>query len=153
MVGNRDAVLDIALAIPDAEGAEREREAATTFLKRLGYETLYGWFPGATQGEVSSIFAVIGKKQGFVPSIDLLLPNLPWVRDAVSRAQDNLIDYGFAKLATIRPEDLLISKAYALSIDPARPDDRGDIKEILSNDVIDEPDYMHEALERLNLSL
>jgi hypothetical protein len=145
--------LDLAVVVPGAQGADLERNLAIEFLQRLGYKTSLGWFPGATHTDARVIFAVIGKTQGFVPSIDLLLPSLAWVRDAVLRAQDNLIDYGFAKLATIKPEDLIISKAYVLSIDPARPDDRRDISEILSNDVIADQDYLQQALKRLQISI
>ena len=150
--------LDIAIAFPqEVESksvcAESEREFAISFLEKLGFKATLGWSPGIAREAESNVFFVIGESQGFVPRVDLLLPNLPWVRQAVLRAQDNLIDYRFAKLPTITPEDLVISKAFALSFDSTRPFDQDDINSILEEGAIEDHTYLDENLKRLNLNI
>ena len=58
------------------------------------------------------------------------------MEQAVYLAQGNLIDYGFATLPTITPESLIFAKLIALNSNPERYKDLDDIKEILTNNMI-----------------
>ncbi len=59
---------------------------------------------------------IVGRNpdQSKLEGVDLLLPEMPWVEQAVDRAQDNLIDFGFGAVPTLTLEDVIISKLYAL---------------------------------------
>ncbi|MBN1669433.1 MAG: nucleotidyl transferase AbiEii/AbiGii toxin family protein [Kiritimatiellae bacterium] len=46
--------------------------------------------------------------------VDILLPAIPWVPDAVERAQDNKVDFGFGRVPVLTLEDTIISKLYVL---------------------------------------
>ena len=85
-------------------------------------------------------------------TIDLLLPTFPWVEQSILRAQDNLIDYGFAKFPTVTPEDIIIAKVFALSIEENRFTDMDDIQSILATNNQLDLLYLVQELERLNLS-
>jgi len=142
--------LDLVISIPNSEDIQLEQMAAEKFLSRLGFTTLLGWFPNS-QSE-RKVFAVIGQGGGNLPAIDILLPALPWARIAVERAQVNLIEYGFASLPTITPEDLIISKAYALAVDPHRPNDRDDIASVMKSGFVDDLSYLEFQLNALGLA-
>ena len=55
------------------------------------------------------------------------------MQDAVKRAQLNKLDYGFAIVASIIPEDLIVAKLFALQGTPNRKFDLDDILSILAN--------------------
>jgi len=62
--------------------------------------------------------------------VDLLLPSLPWVSDAVARAQSCLIDFGFGMIPVLTLEDVILSKLYALTSALPRPRDMDDLQAI-----------------------
>ena len=62
------------------------------------------------------------------------MPALPWVADAVERAQLNLIDFGFGPVPVLTLEDFILSKLYALTASPARPKDMDDLQSIHAAD-------------------
>jgi len=85
--------------------------------------------------------------------VDILLPELPWVLDAVGRAQDNLIDLGFAKVPVITAEDLILAKCYAVRNFPDRFQDLDDLKQLFK-DVQDlDTDYLRRRLVELKLTI
>jgi len=145
--------VDIALAIPGATGGQSERELALKFLDQLGIKALVGWTPGIALETESSVFFVVGQPGQDMPNVDFLLPNLPWVRHAVTRAQENLVDYGFARIPTVTPEDLIISKAFAFSVDKERLQDLSDIKSILEDQQDLDWTYLNENLSKLGLKI
>lgn len=144
--------LDIAINFPQDKSDRAEQRFSMSFLERLGYETALGWAPGIATGDESNVFFVIGRSKGSIPQIDFLLPSLPWVRQAVKRAQFNRVDFGFAKLPTVTPEDVLISKAFALKFDPQRATDRDDIRSVLEEGVVLDMTYVEENFAALKLN-
>ncbi|RMG39638.1 MAG: hypothetical protein D6719_12825, partial [Candidatus Dadabacteria bacterium] len=83
--------------------------------------------------------------------IDILLPVLPWVTEAVKRAQANRIDLGFDKVPVITPEDLIIAKAFALLDSPDRFQDLDDIKELFTGVTDMDLIYLKSRLEQHKL--
>jgi len=75
---------------------------------------------------------VVGRPAGKpgAAGVDLLLPALAWVPEAVRRAQDNLIDFGFGPLPTLTIEDVLLAKFSALRGAPSRFKDLDDLASI-----------------------
>lgn len=121
--------VDIALVL----GSEKtSKEFARKIFKEAGYKVSLGWITSNDKRNVKPISLVIGQpsKNDLESSVDFILPNLPWVERAVKRAADNIIDFGFAKIPTLTPEDLIIAKAFALELDPSRFQDLDDIKSI-----------------------
>lgn len=85
--------------------------------------------------------------------IDILLPELPWVEQAVDRAQHNKINLRFAVVPVITPEDLVLAKCYSLRNAPDRFQDLDDLKEIfLSVKDLDFP-YIRNGLAQLEISI
>ena len=62
--------------------------------------------------------------------IDIILPSVPWAKDATRRAQDNLVDYGFGPIPVLTVEDIILSKLYALSSSKLRAKDLDDLQSI-----------------------
>ena len=65
--------------------------------------------------------------------LDFLLPTFPWFGSAISRAQDNEIDYGFGPIPTLTLEDIIIAKVYAVQNDQRRFKDLDDLQSIFKN--------------------
>jgi hypothetical protein len=77
---------------------------------------------------------IVGRRAGEPgqPGLDILLPAIPWVPDAVRRAQNNRIDYGFGATPTITIEDVIVAKLAALRAFPSRWKDLDDLTSIFS---------------------
>jgi hypothetical protein len=76
---------------------------------------------------------VVGRKTDDPSGIgvDILLPALPWVEDAVARAQDNAMDFGFGPVPTLTLEDVILAKLFALKSARLRAKDLDDLQSIL----------------------
>ncbi len=85
--------------------------------------------------------------------IDVLLPELPWVKVAVERAQANLIDLGFAFVPVITPEDLIVAKCFSVRNSPDRFQDLDDLKELLGHVKELDIDYLREKLATFSLEI
>lgn len=144
--------IDIALS---ASNVEQAKEIACDVIKQLNYHVGYGWISDDEQRLDKAIALVIGKKNknSEGDSVDFLLPVLPWVNEAVSRAQDNCLDFGFAKLPTVTPEDLILAKVFALSMNQERYTDYDDIKEMFKGDNQLDLAYLVSKLEGLKLTI
>lgn len=144
--------IDIAL---DTGGSDKSKSAAMSLLKELQLKPSLGWIAGGSAALGSPIALVIGHAEGdeYGASIDFLLPAFPWLAPALSRAQENMIDFGFAVLPTLTPEDLIIAKAFALSLEPNRFQDLDDLQSIFSNEQDLDRLFLVRELERLKLSL
>lgn len=70
-----------------------------------------------------------GKPKGL--GVDIILPTLLWVPEAVRRAQHNVVDFGFGMVPTITVEDLLIAKFMSLNNSSDRVKDIDDLKSIM----------------------
>lgn len=127
--------MDVDLAILEDE-SERQ---ATRLLESFGFGTAVGRKGDLAGGPLFAVKArntptclVVGRIRGqtAVGGVDILLPALPWVADAVERAQFNLIDYGFGLVPVLTLEDIILSKLHALTASPVRPKDMDDLQSI-----------------------
>lgn len=97
---------------------------------------------------------VVGRnKDSNTIGLDLLLPTLPWIRDAVLRAMNNIIDFGICKSPCITVEDLIISKFFSYSISPSREKDIDDLRSIFQAKHELELDYLVAKMKEYGLSL
>jgi hypothetical protein len=107
-------------------------ELAKEVIGNLGYQAIIGFVPNPDR-PVQQLKALICCRSNlddrFV-GFDFLLPVLSWVPRAVQVAQANKLDYGFALVPTITPEDLVLAKLQALQSPNSRPYDLDDITEI-----------------------
>jgi hypothetical protein len=144
--------IDIALStsvLPSPE--DKAREVA----RELGYDPIAGFLTDQFGSLLPGVSLIVGresKTSGYV-GIDFLLPVLPWVEGAVSRAQTNLLDFGFARLPTIRPEDLIVAKLYAFQGTPARTTDLDDVRSILGHFEPLDKNFISKRLDELTISL
>jgi hypothetical protein len=142
--------VDIALV---AEDPVASRERAEAVLRALGHEIALGWIASSRVGDPVAL--VIGRppRESSGTTVDFLLPSLPWVEPAVERAQDDLIDFGFARVPTVTPEDIIVAKTFALTIEPRRFQDMDDTRSILvGGDPLDLAHVVRE-FRRLDISL
>jgi len=118
-----------------AEPASKSRHLAETVITEMGLSPMLGFIPaGPKEPRRKAICMVtsspsLGESKGL---IDILLPDLPWLAQAVKRAQSNKIDLSFKFVPVITPEDLILAKCYALRNAPDRFQDLDDLKEFLS---------------------
>jgi hypothetical protein len=144
--------VDIALFV---DNTAQSKATAIEIIEAIGYDAAFGWISSSENNSQDPVALVIGRenKEEFESTIDFLLPALPWVENAVIRAQDNLIDFGFRKIPTLTPEDIITAKAFAVSIKNTRFQDLDDIQSIFAaeND-LDIP-YLVSEFKRLKLSL
>ncbi len=103
----------------------------------------------------SPTFIIVGRREGeeVHSGLDIMLPTMPWVTNAVKRAQLNHIDFGFETLPAITPEDLIIAKAWALRDNPSRFKDLDDLKEIFTGPLELEAAYLFAEFEKHDLTL
>ena len=130
--------MDVDLVLLAAPG---EVETARSVLKVIGLRgsvireaDLAGGPMFAIRKKTSSPCIVAGRSpdQPEGAGVDLLLPGLPWVADAVRRAQGNPVDFGFGALPALTLEDVMISKLWALRASPPRAKDLDDLQSILA---------------------
>jgi hypothetical protein len=125
---------DLDIAVVDHPLAPA-REIALAVTTALGYSPIVGFVTDQHGKLLEQQALIVGREsgEGLYVGIDFLLPVLPWVEGAVVRAQANLLDYGFAEIPTITPEDLIVAKLYAYQGNPERPFDLDDVRSILRN--------------------
>lgn len=132
----------------------RSREVAESAVRALGMKPMIGVIPvGKGERERSSVCMITSEpRDGELTGIvDILLPDVPWVQEAVERAQSNLIDLGFAMVPVITPEDLIVAKCLAVRNAPDRFQDLDDLKQLFT-DVKDlDFDYLRRRLHELSL--
>ena len=86
--------------------------------------------------------------------LDLILPEMPWVKDAVEHAQGNLTDFGIGQsIPALTREDLIISKLHSYQDKKTRYKDLDDLKEIFSSGTDLDLDYLTSKMEELKLSI
>lgn len=145
--------VDFALvAKPEKDSPKKAKE----LIKSIGLTPISGFMTNLKTKKGTCKIPMITSKpsrNSLTSIIDVLLPNLPWVKDAVSRAQDNIIDLGFAKVPVICPEDLIISKCFALEGSPDRFQDLDDIKEIFTSVDDLDLDYIKIKLKAYKISI
>ena len=134
----------------------RSRKIAESAVRALGMKPMVGVIPGGKGAREGSSVRLITSEplEGEVTGIlDILLPDVPWVQEAVERAQSNLIDLGFAMVPVITPEDLILAKCLSVRNAPDRFQDLDDLKQLFS-DVKDlDFDYLRRRLHELSLGI
>jgi hypothetical protein len=145
--------VDFAL-VADAKG--KSRAIASQAIEKLGMKPVAGFMVlGDTEKSQRALCMVTSEPPAseLTGLVDILLPEVPWVLDAVGRAQDNLIDLGFAKVPVITAEDLILAKCYAVRNSPDRFQDLDDLKQLFK-DVQDlDTDYLRRRLVELKLTI
>ena len=145
--------VDFAL-VADAKG--KSRAIASQAIEKLGMKPVAGFMVlGDTEKSQRALCMVTSEPppSELTGLVDILLPELPWGLDAVGRAQDNLIDLGFAKVPVITAEDLILAKCYAVRNSPDRFQDLDDLKQLFK-DVKDlDTDYLRRRLVELKLTI
>ncbi|MDC0359026.1 nucleotidyl transferase AbiEii/AbiGii toxin family protein [Oligoflexia bacterium] len=85
--------------------------------------------------------------------LDFILPDMPWFEPALDRAQTNRLDFGFGPIPALTPEDIVISKVYAIQNDNSRYTDKSDIQQIFGSQQTLDLGYFAAEMDRLKLHL
>lgn len=145
--------IDFALVANDIS---KSKSIAEKCIKGIGLKPMVGIIPiGEHEPQRKNVSMITSESiSGDIKgSIDIILPELPWVQFSVQRAQYNIINLGFIKIPVITPEDIIISKCYALRNNPDRFKDLDDIKEIFIGVKDLDLDYLEAKLDELALSI
>lgn len=132
------------------------REIASICISKLDLTAIPAFIPVANEeNDRKSIYLMTSAptEESLSGIIDILLPELPWVEEAVLRAQENKLHLGFAYVPVITPDDLVIAKCYALRNNPDRFQDLDDLKEIFAAIKDLDCDYTRSRLERYQLEV
>jgi hypothetical protein len=100
-------------------------------------------------------YMVVGRPPGepSAPGVDILLPSIPWTADAIRRAQDNVVDFGFGDVPVLLLEDVIVAKLFALRAHPIRAKDLDDLQSIFAaGHDIDKP-YLAGQLRRYRITI
>jgi len=84
----------------------------------------------------TEVCMIVGRPTGHSDGegVDILLPAIPWVKNAVERAQANMVDFGFGDVPAITLEDAILAKLYALQAARLRAKDLDDLQSIFEAD-------------------
>ena len=138
-------------------------KTAVAILESIGLETgiarkadLAGGPQFAIRRRNTAPCMVVGRAadKSMEEGVDILLPTLPWARDAVLRAQDNKVDFGFGLVPVLTLEDIILAKLYALTAGMPRPKDMDDLQSIFAAgcDDMDTP-YLAGQMKRMELAV
>ena len=139
-----------------AEPASDSQRSAEEIIQDLGLKPMAGFIPLGPNETVRSPVCMVTStpaRNELKGIIDILLPALPWLAQAVRRSQHNRIDLGFAAVPVITPEDLILAKCHAVSNSPERFQDLDDIKEIFLSVKDLDLDYLSSNLGALKLMI
>lgn len=100
----------------------------------------------------SPVMAFVGRREEKSFGVDFLFETYPWAVTAVKRAIK--VDFKFARVPTLSPEDLVVSKAYASTYHQMRFKDLDDIESIVNNTQLSlDYVYLLKQFEALSLFL
>lgn len=139
-----------------ASPKERSRAVAERAIKNVGITPKIGVIPlGANERQRPGVCMITSEPAGTDLNglIDILLPEIPWVVEAVERAQHNKLDLGFASVPVITPEDLIIAKCYSFQNAPDRFQDLDDIKQLFKDVKSLDTDYIRRRLHELSVAI
>lgn len=143
--------IDIAVIINSSRAKEiiEELKLKFNFIRKADIE---GGPLFAIKKQNTPVCIVIGRGAGI--GIDILLPEIPWVQQAITRAQNNLTKFGTSKIPTLTIEDLILSKVYSFQNNQNRFKDLDDLQSIFLNPKNAEIDYGYliGCLKSLNLN-
>mgnify|MGYP001575718277 CR=1 FL=1 len=95
---------------------------------------------------------VVGRKEKEI-GLDFILPTMPWFENALNRAEHNVIDFGPVKAPTLKVEDVIIAKLYAVKNSSSRFQDLDDLKSIFEAGRVLDLNYLDDEMRRLDLKL
>ena len=132
----------------------KSRAVAEKAIEALGLKPVVGVIPlGKKEPKRPAVCMITSEPaaQELTGLVDILLPEVPWVPEAVERAQSNVLNLGFADVPVITPEDLILAKCLSAANEPDRFQDLDDIKQLFK-DVKDlDIDYLRRRLHELSL--
>lgn len=132
------------------------RTIAERAIRAVGLEPCVGFIPhGKKESARQSVCMITSKPVGHEMTglVDILLPEIAWVKHAVIRAQANMLDLGFRKVPVITPEDLIVAKCFSFRNAPDRFQDLDDLKDLLSTVRDLDIDYLRNRLGQLSLEI
>lgn len=106
----------------------------------------------AIKNKSSPVCIVAGRKQNSI-GVDFLLPTIPWVSEALERAQHNGVDFGFGKVPCITPEDFILSKLYSYENQKTRFMDLDDLQSVFQKKHSIDFVYLKTRMSKLNLKI
>ncbi len=116
---------------------------------------LAGGPPFAIKKKNTPPYMVVGRSEGDTSKIglDFILPEIPWFESALSRAEENTIDFGFGKVPCLTVEDVIIAKFFAVKNDPSRFNDLDDLKSIFLAEHLLDLAYLSGQMTKLGLAV
>jgi hypothetical protein len=85
--------------------------------------------------------------------VDILLPAIPWVADAVRRAQANLVDFGFGPVPALTLEDAVLAKLCALNSGRLRAKHLDDLQSIFDAGHDVDVSYLAGQMRRFGITI
>ena len=85
--------------------------------------------------------------------VDFLLPGIPWFKEALQRAQNHRIDFGFAKVPCLTVEDFILSKFYSVANRADRFKDLDDLQSVFRANRALDFDYLVNRMSELRLKI
>lgn len=87
------------------------------------------------------------------PGLDFILPDMPWFKKALERAQMNEIDFGFGKIPCLTVEDVIIAKCAAWQNSKDRFRDLDDLQSIFAADHPLDLTYLSDRMFELHIPI
>ncbi|HMO18816.1 MAG TPA: nucleotidyl transferase AbiEii/AbiGii toxin family protein [Oligoflexia bacterium] len=128
---------------------------AKEIIESIGARASLGWIPQLKEKYIKTMALVIGQfdSENYDATVDIILPNLPWVEKAISNGKNHVIDYGFAGIPVITVDDLIIAKIFALNVEPNRFQDLDDLKSIFLSSVELNLPYIKSAMVNYEINV
>lgn len=118
---------------------EKSRSDAVEIIKALNLEPFFAREADLAGGPLFAIksgrtpvHVIVGRAKGGEKGfgLDFLLSVIPWVPQALKRAQHNTIDFGFGPIPTLTVEDVILAKLAAVHKAERRAKDVDDLESI-----------------------
>ena len=109
----------------------------------------------AIKRKSTEVCVIVGRMPGQLDAIglDFLLPSIPWVSDAIVRAQQNGVDYGFGALPTITVEDSIIAKLSSSQRQSGREKDLDDLRSMFRVERELDVNYLAAQLHKFDMRI
>lgn len=144
------------------DGDEPPEAGARAFIEQQGLEArflrkadLQGGPMFAIKGRRTPVWIVAGRHASDPDALglDLILRRLPWAPEALKRAQQHRVDFGFGPIPTVTLEDFIVSKSLAVANRSDRFQDLDDLKSVFQADHELDSAYLVARMQALGLAL